>query len=64
MDRDKEMDRKVSVVEKSKMFFSPNAVKHDSFQCVRALGIDSSEEHARRYQTNLAPAMEAITPTP
>lgn len=57
------MDRKVSVVEKSKMFFSPNAVSRDIFHCVRALGIDSSDEHARCYQTNLASGMEAITPT-
>jgi hypothetical protein len=46
------------------MFFSPDAVRCDIFQCVRAPGIDSSEEHARRYQTNLATGMEAITPAP
>ena len=63
---DREMNRKISVVikKKSKMFFSPDAVRCDIFQCVRAPGIDSSEEHARHYQTNLATGMEAITPSP
>lgn len=36
----------------------------DISPCVRAPGPDSSEEHARRYQTNLATGMGAVTPTP
>lgn len=65
MDGNKKMNRKVSVVSKKKnqIFFSPSAMRCDISPCVRVPGPDSSEEHARHYQTNLATGMGAITPT-